>query len=86
MDSPFVDSDRPWSLPSDPEAALGDDHGDPADLDGVDPLALPGRDRVEQRGPADLNALPDDDLVAKGDLTVPGEMDRPRSRSRDPPK
>src|SRR3954470_9688093 len=64
----------------DAELAASHDDGGAADFDALDRIGRAVDARVERRGPADLLALRDLDLVAERDAAVPGEMERERPR------
>ena len=64
------------------ELAARDGDGRAADLDRLDRVAGARRPRVERRGPADLRALLDLDLLAPRDEPVPAEVARERARRR----
>src|SRR5688500_16002623 len=77
----------PTSRPSpgllrNPELAARDGHRGAADLDRLDRVGGAGCPRVERRGPADLRALLDLDLLAPRDEPVPSQVARERARGR----
>src|SRR5579884_1716508 len=63
--------------------ALGDDLGVAADLHRLDPLAVAGDLRVQQRRPVQLPALADLDLLPESDLAMAGQVncERPGCRA-----
>ena len=65
---------------SEAELAARDDDRGAADEHALDPLGAALGPRVERRGPADLGALRDLDLLAERDPAVAGEVDRRAGR------